>query len=371
MTEAPLPPPVGSEAEALARLRLARAEGIGPAGFRRLLAAEGSAQAALARLARRPQWGGREVVPPSPREAAEEAAALARLGGRLLFLGDADYPPRLAELPDSPPVLGVLGDPAALAAPQIGLVGARAASAAARRLAEDMAEDLAEAGLVVTSGLARGVDAAAHQGALRTGRTVAVVPGGLDRPYPPEHAVLQQRIAGRGAVVAEAPLGAAPLDRHFPRRNRILAGLVVAVVVIEAAERSGTLITAREAADLGREVYAVPGHPVDPRSAGGNGLIKQGAALVESAADILDLLPALVLPRPAPPPPPPPRPPRPAPVDHRQILDAIGETPVPVDEVAARCHLPLPDLQIVLADLELAGQVSLLPGQRVVRNGKG
>ncbi|MCX7684624.1 MAG: DNA-processing protein DprA [Acetobacteraceae bacterium] len=371
MSEAPLPPPVGSEAEALARLCLARTEGIGPVGFRRLLAREGSAAAALERIARQPSWGGRDLAPPSLRQAAEERAALGRLGGRLLFLGDQDYPPRLAQLPDAPPVLSVLGDAAALAAPQVGLVGARAASAAARRLAEDIAEDLAEAGLVVTSGLARGVDAAAHLGALRTGRTIAVVPGGLDRPYPPEHAALQARIAGKGAVVAEAPLGAAPLDRHFPRRNRILAGLVVAVVVIEAAERSGTLITAREAADLGREVYAVPGHPVDPRSAGGNALIKQGAPLVESAADILDLLPPSLLPRPAPIAPPARPASAAAPVDQKEILDLIGETPIAVDDLAARCHLPAADLQVVLADLELAGQVALLPGQRVVRTGSG
>lgn len=369
MSDAPLPPPVGSDAEALARLRLARSEGIGPVGFRRLLAQEGSAAAALARLARRPVWGGQQIALPPPEAAAAEAAALRRLGGRFLFLGDADYPPRLAEVPDAPPILSVLGDPAILAAVQIGLVGARAASAASRRLAEDIAEDLAAAGIVVTSGLARGVDAAAHQGALRTGRTVAVVPGGLDQPYPPEHAGLQARIAQVGAVVAEAPLGAAPIGRHFPRRNRILAGLVVAVVVVEAAARSGTLITAREAADLGREVYAVPGHPVDPRSAGGNALIKQGAPLVENAEDILALLPPSLLPRPAALPPSPTPPPSPPPVspDHQQILELIGETPVAVDELAARCHLAPSDLQPVLAGLELAGQVALLPGQRVVR----
>lgn len=373
MSEPPLPPPARTEAEALARLRLARTEGIGPAGFRRLLASEGSAAAALSFLARHGSWGGREIALAAERAVAEEAAALARLGGRFLHLGDADYPPLLASLPDAPPVLSLLGDSAALLAPQVALVGARAASAASRRLAEDIAEDLAEAGVVVTSGLARGVDAAAHAGALRRGRTVAVVPGGLDCPYPREHAALQHRIAERGAVAAEAPLGTAPLGRHFPRRNRIIAGLSVAVVVIEAAERSGTLITAREAAELGREVYAVPGHPVDPRSAGGNALIKQGAPLVESAEDILALLPASLLPRPHPAPPrtpDPAPPPRPLP-DHGQVLDLIGQTPVTVDELAARCHLPVPDLQAVLADLELAGQVTLLAGRRVVRSGNG
>jgi DNA processing protein len=365
-----LPPPPSDGEEALARLALARTEGIGPVGFRRLLAREGSARAALRALRRGVVVGVRAQTAPDLSAAEREWRALDRLGGVFVWLGDAAYPPLLAQLPDAPPVLSVLGDPALLAAPQVAIVGARAASAAGRRLAEDLAEDLVAAGLIVTSGLARGIDTAAHQGALRAGRTLAVVPGGLDQPYPRENTGLQAKIADRGAVVAEAPLGAAPVDRHFPRRNRVVAGLCLGVVVIEAAIRSGTLITAREAADLGREVFAVPGHPLDPRSAGGNALIKDGAPLVESAADILDALPGLapvlrdVAPR------------RPAsaapdPAAAIQLLELIGQTPVTVDDLVERCHLPTPEVQAMLADLELDGQIVLLPGQRVMRTGSG
>lgn len=367
MTDAPLPPPMDGE-EALARLALSRTEGIGPVGFRRLLASEGSATAALRALRRGGVAGVRAQAAPDLAAAEREWRALDRLGGCLIWLGDPAYPPLLAQLPDAPPVLSVLGDPALLAAPQVAIVGARAASAAGRRLAEDLAEDLAAAGVLVTSGLARGIDTAAHQGAMRAGRTLAVVPGGLDLPYPRENAGLQARIAERGAVVAEAPLGAAPVDRHFPRRNRVVAGLCLGVVVIEAAIRSGTLITAREAADLGREVFAVPGHPVDPRSAGGNALIKDGAPLVDCAADILDALPGLA---PAGRDAAPGRPagPAPAPPEATQLLELIGQTPVTVDDLVERCHLPLPEIQAMLADLELDGHVALLPGQRVVRTG--
>ena len=186
----------------------------------------------------------------------------------------------------------MLGDPDVLAQPAVALVGARNASANGQRIAERLAAELAP-GLVVVSGLARGIDAAAHQGAMTTGRTVAVVAGGLDMPYPAEHARLQQRIAENGAVVAEAPLGTAPQARHFPRRNRIIAGLSLGVVVVEAALRSGSLITTRIAQDLGREVFAVPGSPLDPRSHGSNDLIRQGAVLTESAADVLTHLPDL------------------------------------------------------------------------------
>ncbi|MFN7634107.1 MAG: DNA-processing protein DprA, partial [Acetobacteraceae bacterium] len=210
------------------------------------------------------------------------------------------------------------------------------------------------------------IDAAAHLGALRVGRTLAVVPGGLDQPYPRENAALQARIAERGAVVAEAPLGAAPLDRHFPRRNRVVAGLTLGVVVIEAALRSGTLITARDAADLGRDVFAVPGHPLDPRSAGGNALIKDGAPLVERAADILDALPGLAGTAPAALPQPPPRPSATG-GGADQLLELIGQTPATVDDLVERCHLPFSEIQALLADLELEGRVALLPGQRVVR----
>jgi DNA processing protein len=300
--------------------------------------------------------------------------ALARLGGRLLFHGTPGYPPLLDLLPDPPPVLSVLGDPAALSAPAVALVGARNASAAGRRIAEELAEALAGAGLIVVSSLARGVDAAAHLGALRAGRTVAAVAGGLDLPYPPEHAALQARIAAEGgAVVSEAPLGTAPQARHFPRRNRIVAGLALGVVVVEAALRSGSLITARLALEAGRELFAVPGSPLDPRCRGSNDLIRQGAHLTEGAEDVLENLPeaprevTLFAPRPAParhepvaPEPPPPG------EGAAQVFGLIGNTPVMVDDLLRRCHLSPSAVQAILLDLELAGQVEMLPGQRVV-----
>ncbi len=219
-----------------------------------------------------------------------ELHALDRLGARMIFAGEAGYPPLLAMLDDAPAVIAVLGDPALLADRAVALVGGRNASANGQRMAESLAAELAHS-LVVVSGLARGIDAAAHTGALQTGRTVAAVAGGLDVPYPPEHADLQRRIAETGAVITEAPLGTTPQARHFPRRNRIIAGLALGVVVVEAALRSGSLITARLAQEAGRELFAVPGSPLDPRSRGANDLIRQGAHLTETAQDVLDNLP--------------------------------------------------------------------------------
>ena len=275
------------------RLRLARAEGVGPVTYRNLLARFATAAAALKALPRLAKAGGRPNPPTVPTEADAifEIERTAKFGARLLLLGDADYPPLLARLDDAPPVIAVQGDAALLSARAVALVGGRNASVNGCRIAEDLAAELARAGLVIVSGMARGIDAAAHAGALSGGRTVAVVAGGLDCPYPPEHADLQRRIAAAGAVVTEAPPGTVPQSRHFPRRNRIIAGLALGVVVVEAAPRSGSLITARLATEAGREVFAVPGSPLDPRSRGGNDLIRQGAVLVESAADVLANLP--------------------------------------------------------------------------------
>jgi DNA processing protein len=320
------------------------------------------------------------VVPPES-EARREAEEMARRGGRFVFLGDPLYPPLLALLPDAPAVLSVLGDAPLLAAPAVAIVGARNASGAGRRIAAELAEALAATGLGIVSGLARGIDTAAHEGALRGGPTIAVLPGGIDLPYPPENAALAARIAAGGAVVAEAPLGTAPLNRHFPRRNRIVAGLSLGVVVVEAAHRSGTLITARLALEAGREVFAVPGSPLDPRCRGSNDLLRQGAHLTERAEDVLDHLPEA------------PRdtplfdpshmagaaPEAEAPADvpgaplpgSSEILDFIGFSPVSVDEVLRRCHLTAPELQAVLTDLELDGRVELLPGHRVMRSANG
>ncbi|MFZ4409407.1 MAG: DNA-processing protein DprA [Paracraurococcus sp.] len=377
LTPDSLPP-----AEVLARLRLARTDGIGPLTFRRLLDRHGTAAASLAALPRLAARRGVPFVLHPETEARREIEALHRLGARLLFAGTPPYPPLLEMQEDAPPVLALLGDPAALAPRAVALVGARNASAAGRRIAEDLAESLAAEGLAVVSGLARGIDAAAHLGALRKGRTIACVAGGLDQPYPPEHAALQTRIAAEGgAVLAEAPLGTAPLARHFPRRNRIVAALSLGVVVIEAAMRSGSLITARLALEAGRELFAVPGSPLDPRARGSNDLIRQGAHLTESAEDVLMHLPEA--PRAAPlfaapaawsaaeparqlVPEAPDVPELPS-----QVLDMLGGSPIAVDEVMRRCHLSPSAIQAILLDLELAGRVELLPGNRVALTGRG
>ncbi|MGX9965928.1 DNA-processing protein DprA [Roseomonas sp. F4] len=364
-------------AEALARLGLARTDGIGPATFRRPIARHGSAEAAMAALPQHAARSGRSFTPPAQGAVAREMEAVARMGGSFLFLDDPGYPPLLALLEDAPPVLALLGPPEVLRRRQVGVVGARAASAGGRRVAEELAAGLCSAGIAVTSGLARGIDAAAHQGALNVqGRTVAVVAGGLDMPYPPENAALQARIAAEGGVVvSEAPLGTAPQARHFPRRNRIVAGLVLGLVVVEAAQRSGSLITARLALEAGRELFAVPGSPLDPRARGGNDLIRQGAHLTETAEDVLANLPAQPLDLPlftmaappnkiseaAPAPPPPPE-------SLGQVLELIGTSPVAVDDLVRRCQLSAPSVQAILLDLELSGLVETLPGNRVVRS---
>ncbi len=366
-------------AESLALWRIAQTEGIGPMGFRRLLARHASGAAALDAL---PRLLAKRETPariPSADDARREADAMAKLGARFIFWGSAAYPPLLALLADAPAMLAVQGDAALLAhMPSFAIVGARNASAAGRRIAEDIAEELTRAGVLVVSGLARGVDAAAHQAALRAGRTLAVLPGGLDVAYPPENAALQARIGREGAVVAEHALGTAPLARHFPKRNRIVAGLCLGVLVVEAAERSGTLITARLALEAGREVFAIPGSPLDPRCRGANDLIRQGAHLVESAVDVLAHLPEA--PREAPlfamAPSPEIAPlteiiPEATPGEYGELIDLIGMSPISVDDLLRRCHLSPPALQAALADLELEGRVDMLPGHRVALSGKG
>ncbi len=366
--------------ERLDRLRLARTPGVGPVTYRRLLeryAAAGDAIAALPGLARS---GGRASPPvtPSAREAAREVEALVKLGGRMLLLGEPEYPPLLAMLADPPPLLSVLGDIGALQSRAVGVVGGRNASANGQRMAEALAAELARSGLVVVSGLARGVDAAAHRGALSAGRTIAAVAGGLDQPYPPEHAELQGRIAEGGAVVSEAPLGTAPQARHFPRRNRVIAGLSLGLVVVEAARQSGSLITARLALEADRELFAVPGSPLDPRCHGSNDLIRQGAHLTESAADVLANLPDD------------PRreglgrvpifargesgfaeEPTPVPAGEADAaalaatLALLSPSPTPVDDVIRHCQFSASVVMAALMQLELAGRIETLPGNRV------
>lgn len=369
--------------ERLARLCLARAAGIGAITARLLIDRHGSAEAALAALPRLAR--GRPVAVPSLAAAEREEALLARLGARLLVLGEAAYPPALAALEDAPLALAVQGEAALLARPAVAVVGARHASAGGRIIAERLAADLAAAGIVVVSGLARGIDAAAHAGALAAGATVAVVATGLDRPYPPEHAALQARIAAQGAVVAEAPPGTPARPELFPRRNRIIAGLALGVVVVEAAVRSGSLITARLALEAGREVFAVPGSPLEPRARGTNDLIRQGAHLVEGVEDVLAHLP------PAPPPPAaaglpplprgePPRPPAappaaPAAVEPAEdevaaaraaLAGLLSPAPVTVDELLRRCPCSPTAVSAALLELDLEGRIERLPGNRVV-----
>lgn len=362
-----------------ALLRLIRTEGVGPQTFRRLRARFASPEEALDALPGLARAGGRARPPSVPRlsDIRREIDRHEQLGARLIFLGDADYPPLLALLPDAPPVIAVLGDPALLHKPIVAVVGARNASVNGRRIAADIAGDIAASGRPVVSGLARGIDAAAHQAALREGTTIAAIPGGLDVVYPPEHKDLQAQIAASGAIVAEAPPGTAPLARHFPKRNRIIAGLALGVVVIEAALRSGSLLSARYALDYGRELFAVPGSPLDPRARGGNDLIRQGAHLTESADDVLANLPdrpgalfanARITPlAPGLGEPPAPVEDTPDELDRarRDIPRLLSASPVGVDELARHCQFSPSAMISVLTELELAGRIETLPGNRI------
>jgi DNA processing protein len=268
--------------ERLDWLRLSRTDSIGPITFYALLRRFGSAAAALDALPRL----SRPTVAMSRRDAEAALAAIERIGARLVCWGEPLYPSALAAVEDAPPVLTLLGRPEMILAPMIAVVGARNASANGRRLARELAAGLGESGIVVVSGLARGIDAAAHLGALATG-SVAIVAGGVDVVYPEENRGLYDALARDGAILAELPLGTEPQARHFPRRNRIISGVALGVVVVEAAAKSGSLITARFALEQGREVFAVPGSPLDPRSRGTNDLLRSGATLTETAADIV------------------------------------------------------------------------------------
>jgi DNA processing protein len=355
------------EGERIARLRLARTDGVGSVSHGQLLRRFGTAQAAVEAL----QGMGKPLAAEGIAE--REMAAAQAVGARHVLLGETDYPPLLAELADPPPVLVVVGDAGLAARPVVAIVGARNASAAGRGLALDMAEALGAAGWVVASGMARGIDAEAHRGALGTG-TIGCVAGGVDIAYPPENTELQAAVAARGLLVSELPPGTEPQARHFPRRNRLIAGVARGVVVIEAAHGSGSLITARIAGEAGREVMAVPGHPRDPRSTGGNGLIRQGATLVEQAADVLAVLnPFAVVERQAPPArrAAPVRPVRAAPVPaaagQGDLLDLLSVSGVALDEVVRASGLPVAAVQAMLSDLEIEGQVVRLAGGRVAR----
>lgn len=358
------------------RLRLIRSRRVGAVTFHRLVAEHGSARAALAALPDVARAAGVDSYAPCPEEVIRHEVALARAAGaRMLCHGEAAYPALLADLPDAPPVLWAQGDIDLLARPMVALVGARNASSLGLRMARRLAEGLAEAGYAVVSGLARGIDAAAHEAAMPTG-TVAVQAGGVDVDYPQENARLAADMRERGCVISEQPMGCVPQARHFPLRNRIVSGLARAVVVVEAASRSGSLITAREAADQGREVLAVPGHPFDARAAGCNQLLRDGATLVRSPADVIEALgharPAeRAVQMPDHPPLPEQAPPR-RPLGevahlHRQILDRLGPSPLAEDQLIRDLALPAAEVAPQLLTLELEGQVIRQAGGLLAR----
>ncbi|MGF1593469.1 MAG: DNA-processing protein DprA [Kiloniellaceae bacterium] len=359
-----------SDDQRLDWLRLIRSENVGPVVFRQLLERYGSPAAALEALPDLARRAGakRKIRLCGPGEAESELKATRKAGVNLIALCEPGYPALLAALDDAPPLLCLLGRAEALALPAVGIVGARNASANGRRLAGRLAADLAEAGFAVASGLARGIDTAAHSGCLPR-PTIAVVAGGVDVIYPPENDGLHREIRENGAVVSEIPLGVTPQARHFPRRNRLISGLSLGVVVVEAAKRSGSLITARCAGDQGREVFAVPGSPLDPRAGGCNRLIRDGATLIESAADVLEVLAPLRRPaaashslvRALPPAP------EPGNAERAAIEELLGAEPIQVDDVARQSGLPIAAVHGVLLELELAGRVERHPGNRFAR----
>ncbi|MDX1710654.1 MAG: DNA-processing protein DprA [Rhodovibrionaceae bacterium] len=363
-----------SRQERIDWLRLLRSENVGPVTFHQLLRRFGEAAAALEALPGLAARGGlsRKIRICPAADAERELDAAESAGVRVLASCEPDYPALLSQLDDAPPLLSALGHLSLLQRPGVGVVGARNASANGRRLASQICRELAARQILVVSGLARGIDAAAHQGALEGG-TAAVMAGGVDVVYPPEHEQLYREIAERGAVVSEMPLATEPQARHFPRRNRLISGLSHGVLVVEAAPKSGSLITARLAGDHGREVMAVPGSPLDPRARGCNDLLRQGASLVESAEDVLEVLAPILR--------------QPLKEDRRDgyaggadagippdselsevresVLELLGAVPVPVDEVIRQCQFSAPAVLTVLLELELASRLERHPGNRV------
>lgn len=351
----------------IARLRLIRTPSIGPVTYRQLIARFGTADAAIEALPDLAARGGGKaprVADSGPIE--REIAAVEKLGARYVFIGDPDYPPLLAEIDSAPAAMTIRGDIALAARRTVAMVGARNASAAACRFARGLAVDLGREGVVVVSGLARGLDTAAHQGSLATG-TIAVIASGIDIAFPPENRPLQDQIAEQGLLIAEQRPGSEPLARNFPHRNRIIAGLAAGTVVVEAAPRSGSLITARLAAEAGRDVMAVPGSPLDPRAQGCNLLIREGATLVQSAADILETIrpidPRMV------------RAPssrfdaqavgEPGDADRNALTDLLGPVPVAIDELIRQSGLSATTVALILLELELAGRIERHAGGRI------
>ncbi|WP_296613681.1 DNA-processing protein DprA [Sphingomonas sp.] len=351
----------------VARLRLIRTPTIGPVTYRQLLARFGSAERAIEALPDLAARGGGKAPRIADAAAVErEIARVETLGARYLFVDDMDYPPLLAELDNAPAVMTIRGDTGLFARTSVAMVGARNASAAACRFARGLAVELGREGVVIVSGLARGLDTAAHLGSLATG-TIGVIASGIDIAFPPENRALQDQVAEQGLLIAEQPPGSEPLARNFPHRNRVIAGLATGTVVVEAAPRSGSLITARLAAEAGRDVMAVPGSPLEPRAQGCNLLIREGATLVQSAADILETIrpidPRMV------------RAPvspfeersggEPGDAERRALTGLLGPVPVAIDELIRQSGLPPATVALILLELELAGRIERHAGGRV------
>ncbi|MBO9451550.1 DNA-processing protein DprA [Tropicibacter sp. R16_0] len=363
----PLPPT--TEEDRFSWLRLLRSRRVGPTTFRRLLSEHGTAQNALAALPEVARAAGEkdyEICPAGVIDAELKVAKAAK--AQLLCLGDALYPKFLADISDAPPLLWAIGDTSLLNRSMIAMVGARNCSSLGARMARALAHDLGAKDNVIVSGLARGIDTAAHLASLKTG-TVAVMAGGVDVVYPSENAGLANDIAHQGLRVSEQPMGMRPQARHFPRRNRIISGMSQAVIVVEAAAKSGSLITARDALDQGREVLAVPGHPFDARAAGCNMLIRDGAQLVRTADDVIAALPMQepeqldldqVLQEA-------PRPPQKRSLQetaqlHTQILNRLGPSPVAEDQLIRDLQASAGDVGPALVDLELDGKINRQAG---------
>lgn len=360
-----------TSAQRIAWLRLIRTDSIGPVTFRQMLNRFGSAEAAIEALPELSRKAGRPLLPISQAKAEDEIAGLTRYGARLVAQGEADYPAHLLHISGSPPLITMAGGEKLDWKRTVGIVGARNASTAGVKMTRLLSEELGQRGYVVVSGLARGIDTAAHRASLTTG-TIAVLAGGFDRIYPDENIPLAHDILDSGgALLTEMPLGWEPRARDFPRRNRLVSGLSLGIVVVEAAKRSGSLITARLALEQNRDVFAVPGSPLDPRAEGGNHLIQQGARLVTNADDIIEVLgtadparSALFDPEW--------QPPgdfvgdaEPAEDDRAKLMSALSSTPVEVDELIAQTGIAPHAMQVLLLELDIGGQIEWSSGQLV------
>ena len=361
-------------------LRLIRTENIGPVTFYKLLERFGSAGSALEGAVELSAKGGKKIKPLKEEKAIEEIEKLNQIGGEIITRLDEDYPPLLGSIYDAPPVISLLGNKSLLKKRSIAIVGARNASLNGQKLAKQLASEIGNGGFLISSGMARGVDASAHAGALKTG-TIGVLGGGVDVIYPKENAKLYDALKEQGGVISEVALGTKPQAMHFPRRNRIISGMSRGVVVVEAGIKSGSLITARMALEQGREVFAVPGSPLDPRSAGANRLIREGAGLTENAQDIFNALETL---------------PKAQPnlsfeennqlkykdnlsyqddgddgeKTHDKVIQLLSPNPVSVDEIIRNCQCSPAAVSMVLLELELAGRLSRHPGGRVALTGQ-